>query len=147
MFAPPGKEVAQHPEHDFGHFSSSIKHWVSHNPQDSPSKVEVSNYNPTQGWGGFPGISVGEESACNVGDPGLTPGSGRSAGEGKGYPFQYSGLENSRDCIVPGVAKNWTQFTLHFTSRTRRWHFNYNMWLFNLKNLNGLCFLTIQKRK
>ena len=39
---------------------------------------------------GFPDSSVGKESACNAGDPGLIPGSGRSAGEGIGYPFQYS---------------------------------------------------------
>ena len=39
---------------------------------------------------GFPGSSVGEESACNAGDPDLTSGSGRSAGEGIGYPLQYS---------------------------------------------------------
>ena len=39
---------------------------------------------------GFPGISAGKESACNAGDPGLIPGSGRSPGEGIGYLFQYS---------------------------------------------------------
>ena len=39
---------------------------------------------------GFPDGSVGKESACNEGDPGLIPGSGRSAGEGIGYPLQYS---------------------------------------------------------
>ena len=39
---------------------------------------------------GFPDSSVGKESACNAGDPGLTPGSGRSAGEGISYPLQYS---------------------------------------------------------
>ena len=49
--------------------------------------------------------SVGKESTCNAGDPGSTPGSGRSTGEGIGYPLQYSGLENSMDCIVHGVAK------------------------------------------
>ena len=38
----------------------------------------------------FPESSAGKESACNAGDPGLIPGSGRSAGEGKGYPLQYS---------------------------------------------------------
>ena len=43
----------------------------------------------------FPDSSVGKESACNVGDPGLIPRLGRSPGEGKGYPLQYSGLENS----------------------------------------------------
>ena len=46
---------------------------------------------------GFPDNSVGKESACNAGDPGSIPGSGRSPGEGKGYPLQYSGLENSMD--------------------------------------------------
>ena len=46
---------------------------------------------------GFPGGSAGKESACNVGDLGSIPGLGRSPGEGKGYPFQYSGLENSMD--------------------------------------------------
>ena len=39
---------------------------------------------------GFPCSSAGKESPCNAGDPGLIPGSGRSAGEGIGYPFQYS---------------------------------------------------------
>ena len=43
-----------------------------------------------QGYQGFPGGSVGKESASNAGDPGLIPGSGRSPGEGIGYPFQYS---------------------------------------------------------
>ena len=93
---------------------------------------------------GFPDSSVGKESACNAGDPGSIPGSGRSTGEGIGYPlqyswaslvaqlvknvpamqeiwvrslvgkiplekgkdpFQYSGLENSLDYTVHGVAK------------------------------------------
>ena len=57
---------------------------------------------------GFPNCSVGKESTCNEGDPGSNPGLGRSPGEGKGYPLQYSGLENSMDCIVHGVAKSWT---------------------------------------
>ena len=39
------------------------------------------------------------------------PGLGRSPGEGKGYPLQYSGLENSMDCIVHGVAKSQTQLS------------------------------------
>ena len=54
---------------------------------------------------GFPGGSAGKESACNAGNLGLIPGLGRSHGEGKGYPLQYSGLENSMDCIVHGVAR------------------------------------------
>ena len=57
---------------------------------------------------GFPCGSVGEESACNVGDLCLIPGLGRSLGEQKGYPLQYSGLENSMDCIVHGVTKSQT---------------------------------------
>ena len=45
----------------------------------------------------FPGGSAGKEPTCNAGDPGLVPGSGRSAGEGIGYPLQYSCLENPMD--------------------------------------------------
>ena len=52
---------------------------------------------PDLGMRGFPGGSAGKESACNVGDLGLTPGSGRPPGEGKGYPLWYSRLENSMD--------------------------------------------------
>ena len=44
---------------------------------------------------GFPCGSAGKESACNVGDLGSISGLGRSPGEGKDYPLQYSGLENS----------------------------------------------------
>ena len=108
----------------------------------------------------IPGCSAGKESACNAEDPGLTPGLGRSAGEGigylfqyswaslvaqlvknlramwetwvrslgleespeegKGYPLQYSGLENSMDCIVYGVAKSQTRlsgFHFHFKKK------------------------------
>ena len=50
---------------------------------------------------GFPHSSVGKESTCNAGDPGLIPGSERSAGEDKGYPLHYSGLENSMDLYSP----------------------------------------------
>ena len=59
----------------------------------------------------FPDSSVGKESACNVGDLGSIPELGRSPGEGKSYPLQYSVLENSMDCIVHGVAKSWTQLS------------------------------------
>ena len=59
----------------------------------------------------FPGGSDGKESACNVGDPGSIPESGRSSGEGNGKPFQYSCLENSMDrgvwwATVHGVAES-----------------------------------------
>ena len=63
---------------------------------------------------GFPCGSVGKESFCNAGDLDLIPQLGRSAGEGKGYPLRYSGLENSMDYIVHGVAKSWTLFTFSF---------------------------------
>ena len=46
---------------------------------------------------GFPGCSADKDCPCNAGDLGLIPGLGRFPGEGKGYPFQYSGLENSID--------------------------------------------------
>ena len=63
---------------------------------------------------GFHCDSAGKESACNVGDLGLIPGLGRSPGEGKATP-QYSGLENSRDCIVHGVTKSQTRLSdFHF---------------------------------
>ena len=62
----------------------------------------------------FPGGSDCKESACNVGDPGLIPGSGRSPREGNGNWLQYSCMENPMDrgawrATVHGVAKSWTQ--------------------------------------
>ena len=63
---------------------------------------------PTPVFLGFPYGSAGKESTCNVGDLGSIPGLGRSPGEGKGYPLQYSGLENSMDCIVYGIAESDT---------------------------------------
>ena len=74
---------------------------------------------------GLPGGSDGKESARNVGDLGSVPGLGRSPAEGNGYSLQCSGLENSMDCIVHGVAKSWTRLSLthkeleaHGTDRT-----------------------------
>ena len=64
---------------------------------------------------GFPGGSTGKDSACNVGDLGSIPGLGRSLGEGKGFPLQYSGLENSMDYILQGTAKSETWLSdFHF---------------------------------
>ena len=68
---------------------------------------------------GFLGSLAGKEFAGNVGDPGLISGLGRSPGEGKGYPLQYSGLENSMDNIVHGVTKSWT--------RVSNFHFPYHI--------------------
>ena len=64
-------------------------------------------------FGGFPGGSDGKEPACDVGDTGSVPGSGRCPGEGNGNPLQYSCLENSMDrgawqSTVHGVSKSQT---------------------------------------
>ena len=65
---------------------------------------------------GFPCGSAGKEPTCNAGDLGLMPGLGRSPREEKGYPLQYSGLENSTDSIVHEVANSQTQLSdFHFT--------------------------------
>ena len=60
---------------------------------------------------GFPGGSAGKESACNAEGLVLIPGLGKSPGEGKGYPLQYSGLENSIHSMVHGVTKSWTRLS------------------------------------
>ena len=76
--------------------------------------ILLQRYNPVLGlfWfltcphhSGFPHSSVDKESACNAGDPGSIPESGRSTGEGIGYPLQYSSLENSMDYIIHGGHK------------------------------------------
>ena len=65
---------------------------------------------------GFLDGSAGKESACNAGDLGSVLGLGKSPGEGKGYPLQYSGLENSMDCTVHGVTKSQKGLSdSHFT--------------------------------
>ena len=71
----------------------------------------------------FPCGLAGKESACNAGDLSLIPGLGNSPGEGKGYPLQYSDVENSMDCRVHRVAKSWTQLSnFHFTSLQCIWN-------------------------
>ena len=83
---------------------------------------------------GFPCGSAGKESTWNVGDLGSIPGLGRSSGEGKVYPLQYSGLENPIDCIVHRVAKSDTtkQLSLSHPSSNQtisgphEIHFQYN---------------------
>ena len=65
---------------------------------------------------GFLGGSAGKESTYNAGDLGSIPGLGRSPGEGKVYPLQYSGLENFIDCIVHGVTKSGIRLSaFHFS--------------------------------
>ena len=66
---------------------------------------------------GFPGGSAGKETTFNVGDLSLIPELEKAPGEGRGYPLQYSGLENYIGCVVHGVAKSWTRpsdFHFHF---------------------------------
>ena len=63
---------------------------------------------------GFPGGSDGEESTCEAGDLGLIPGSGRSSGEGNGYPLQYSCLETPMD-------KGAWQATVHRVAKSQIW--------------------------
>ena len=60
---------------------------------------------------GFPDSSVGKESACNVGDPGSIPGLGRSAGEGVGYPLQYSWSSLVAQLVKnpPAMRETWVQ--------------------------------------
>ena len=84
-----------------------------------PHSSEFRWFTPTQRWG-FPDSSAGKDSACNAGDPGSIPGSDRFPGEGQGYALQNSGLENSMDCIVHGVAKSDKTETFTFTQRWPR---------------------------
>ena len=63
---------------------------------------------PTLVFLGFPCGSAGKESTCRAGDLGSIPGLGRSPGKGKGYSLQYSGLENSMNCIAHRVAESNT---------------------------------------
>ena len=103
---------------------------------------------PTPVFLGFPCGSVGKESACNVGDLSSISGFGRSTGEGKGYPLQYSGLENSMDCIVHGVAKSWTWLSyFHFHSL---WPYETQLarllcpWYDSVKKTGVCCYVLLQ---
>ena len=79
----------------------------------------------------FPDSSVGKESACNAGDPGSVPGSGRSSGEGIDYPFQYSGLENS-----------WT--TVHGVAKSRTWLSNFYSLTQGHRILSPILIMNVQ---
>ena len=87
-------------------------HWVHKGPhirkpiEIQGSREEPPIYNPVGSLRGFPCGSAGKESTCTEGDLGSIPELGRSPGEGKGYPLQCSGLENSMHCIVHGVTKS-----------------------------------------
>ena len=60
---------------------------------------------------GFPDSSVGKESACNAGDPGSIPGSGKSPGEGIGYPLQYSWASLVAQMVknLPATRETWVR--------------------------------------
>ena len=58
------------------------------------------------GFQGFPDSSIGKEPNCNAGDPGSIPGLGRSTGEGKGYPFQYSWVSHVAQ-LVENLPAMW----------------------------------------
>ena len=63
---------------------------------------------PTPVFLGFPCVSAGKESTCSAGNLGSIPGLGRSPGKGNSYPLQYSGLENSMDCMAHEIPKSGT---------------------------------------
>ena len=80
----------------------------------------------------FPDSSVGKESTCNAGDPCWIPGLGRYPGEGKGYPLQYSGLENSMDYTAHGVAKSQTRLTFTFAFKyVLEDVYYFSIWIYN----------------
>ena len=84
-------------------------------PKYWSSRFSISSSN--EYWG-FPHDPNGKQSAYNAGDLGSISGLGRSPGEGNSYPLQYSGLENSMNCIVHGVTKSQTwlsDFHFHLT--------------------------------
>ena len=92
---------------------------------------------------GFPGGSAGKEFACNAGDPGLIPGLGRSLGEGNGYPLQYSGLENSMDCIfmVPQRGTMYMRiYHTHIHAHTPHDSFNSSQFYINIFNIISIYY-------
>ena len=98
--------------------------WVQENPAEASTwhwdevrGAHARLEREEQRWGcaqGFPGDSVGKDSAYSAGEPCLIPGLGRCSGEGNGNPLQYSGLENSTErgvwwATVHGVTKSRTR--------------------------------------
>ena len=81
----------------------SLIHWCN---------IDLANLSYSKPWTrDFPDSSVGKESACNAGDPGSIPGSGRSAGEGIGYPLQYSWVSLLAQLVKnpPAMQETWVQ--------------------------------------
>ena len=92
---------------------------------------------PTPVFLGFPGGSVGKESACNAGDLDSIPEFERSLGEGNSYPLQYCGLENPMHSIAHGVAKSQTQLS----------DFHFHFLIFHGKTLTDELLLLDEQRK
>ena len=93
---------------DRTHISCNGRRFFTIKPPGKPCSISIS-YLFTHG--GFPHSSVGKESTCDVGDPGLIPGSGRSAGEGIGHPLQYSwaSLVAQLGKNLPAMWDTWVQ--------------------------------------
>ena len=110
-------------------WASLIAQWVKNPPAVQEIPVRFLGWKirwrrdrlPTPVFLSFLCGSAGKKSVWNVGDLGLIPGLGWSPGEGKGYPLQYSGLENSIDCTVHRVTKNRTWL--------RDFHFQAPLWM------------------
>ena len=81
-------------------------------PIEGSYLIEARSFNIAIVTLGFPDSSVGRESACNAGDTGLIPGSGRSAGEGIGYPLQCSWASFAAQLVknLPAMRGTWVQF-------------------------------------
>ena len=99
---------------------------------------------------GFPCGSAGKESTCNVGDLGSIPGLGRSPGEEKGYPLQYSGLENSMNHMAHGVTKSQTwlnDFDFHFHHKWYHTVFAHSVWLISFSIMPSRSFHVVTTGK
>ena len=97
--------------------------------------------------------SCSHDSACSAWDLGSIPVLGRSPGEGKGYPLQYSDLENCMDCVVHGVTKSWTQLSdFHFISLQFSYYLGVQLscgFYFKVQwnaEINALQYLSVSKR-
>ena len=112
---------APHPphKHSFTHSlqaHESLESILSSGPEQSPSPANLADragkrFSPPAPPLGFPGNPVGKESAYNAGDPSSIPGSGRSPGEGIGYPLQYSWASLVAQLVknLPAMQETWVQ--------------------------------------
>ena len=128
-----------HPKDKKGNHSFPINKHVFYKSTDVKlhmNRMKEKNHMIISTVKGYPERSVGKECACNARDPSSIPGSGRSTGEGKGYPLQYSGLENFMDCTVHGVAKSWHNWLSLSIGKGKEFHKIQHS--FTIKTLNKL---------